>query len=140
MFIKFLKEEGMMPKKQTVGSSGFDVFARKDCVVKAGEVSLIGLGFALEVRRGTEVQIRSRSGLAAKGIVVAGGIGTVDSDYRGEIIVPLMNLTKKDFKINKGDRIAQLVPIEILQPEIYIYEELSQTTRDTGGFGSTGLD
>jgi dUTP pyrophosphatase len=101
---------------------------------------MIPTGIAIELPHNTEAQIRSRSGLAFKsGIAVVNGIGTIDEDYRGEICVGLINHSKVDFKISRGDRIAQMAIMEVLKPTIVIADDLSDTARAAGGFGSTGV-
>ena len=101
---------------------------------------MIGTGLFFEIPEGYEVQIRPRSGLAAKnGVTVLNTPGTIDSDYRGEIKVILINLGEKDFVINSGDRIAQMVIAKYERVEWTLSEELSETDRGAGGFGSTGV-
>jgi dUTP pyrophosphatase len=139
--IKKLSNEVLTPKYETAGSSGMDIAAHieKDIVLNPGEKTLIPTGFSLSVPRGYEVQIRPRSGLAVKkGITVLNSPGTIDSDYRGEIKVILINLSKDEFSIKNGERIAQMVVCPIVQVIVQEVEELSGTDRGTGGFGSTG--
>ena len=101
---------------------------------------MIPTGIAIELPHNTEAQVRSRSGLAIKsGIAVVNGIGTIDEDYRGEICVGLINHSKVDFKIQRGDRIAQMAIMEVLKPEVVLSDDLSETQRADGGFGSTGV-
>ena len=135
-----LKDPSFRPVKQTEGSSGYDVVSEISYVIKPGETALIPLGFSVEVPRGYEVQVRNRSGQARKGIIVANGIGTIDSDYRGTVGMLLFNSTSEPYEISKGDRVGQIVFAKL--PEVTIIEiaeELSQTERGSGGFGSTGL-
>jgi dUTP pyrophosphatase len=137
--IKKLKQEAHIPSYQTKEAAGFDLHAIEDVVINPGERKLIGTGLAFEIEFGYEVQIRPRSGLAYKhGITVLNTPGTIDSDYRGEIKVLLINLGKEAFEIKVGERIAQAVVAPIKQAEIVEVEELSDTTRGEGGFGSTG--
>ena len=130
-----------LPHYATVQSAGMDLAAAidKDVVIKAGEVQIIPTGIALGLPGGTEAQIRPRSGLAAKNsITVLNTPGTIDADYRGEVKVILINHGQSDFTITRGMRIAQMV---IAKYEHVILEEgnsLDETTRGTGGFGSTG--
>ena len=137
--IKKLNEKALIPVYQTKEAAGFDLHATEDVVINPGERKLIGTGLAFEIEFGYEVQIRPRSGLAYKhGITVLNTPGTIDSDYRGEIKVLLINLGKEAFEIKVGERIAQAVVAPIKQAEIVEVEELSDTTRGEGGFGSTG--
>ena len=139
--IKKLSNEVLTPKYETAGSSGMDIAAHieKDIVLNPGEKTLIPTGFSLSVPRGYEVQIRPRSGLAVKkGITVLNTPGTIDSDYRGEIKVILINLSKNEFSIKNGERIAQMVVCPVKQVVVEEVNELSDTNRGVGGFGSTG--
>lgn len=129
----------------TEGSSCFDIRANHNAIVPAGDVKLVKTGFKLEMPVGYELQIRSRSGLALnKKISVLNSPGTVDSDYRGEVGVILMNNSKEDFEISIGDRIAQGAFCKIEKPfkEIFVTmsasEGLTTTERGEGGFGHTG--
>ncbi len=131
-----------MPAYETSQSAGMDIRAciNKTILLKPLERALIPTGLAVEVQNGYEVQVRARSGLALKnGICLANGIGTIDSDYRGEIGVILINLGQEDFVVNNGDRIAQLVVMKHETPIIIEDENLSDSKRQSGGFGSTGL-
>jgi len=137
--IKKLKQEARIPSYQTKEAAGFDLHSIEDVILKPGERKLIGTGLAFEIEYGYEVQIRPRSGLAFKhGITVLNTPGTIDSDYRGEIKVLLINHSNEEFEIKKGDRIAQAIVAPVIQAEIVEVEELSDTTRGEGGFGSTG--
>ena len=139
--IKKLSNEVLTPKYETLGSSGMDIVAyiEQDIIINSGDKALVPTGFSLSIPRGYEVQIRPRSGLAAKkGITVLNTPGTIDSDYRGEIKVILINLSKDKFTIKNGERIAQMVVCPIEQVSIEEIKELSETNRGTGGFGSTG--
>ncbi len=130
-----------MVKQATVGSAGVDLLAAIDTeiVVKPMERVLIATGIALEMQIGIEAQIRPRSGLAYKhGITVLNTPGTIDSDYRGEIKVLLINLGQEDYKILRGDRIAQMIFAEYLIPDIGVVSGLKKSARGDGGFGSTG--
>ena len=140
--IKKLPNFVSMPEYKTQGASAMDLVAAidEDVVIPSGEIRMIPTGIALELPHNTEAQVRSRSGLAIKkGIAVVNGIGTIDEDYRGEICVGLINHSKVDFKISRGDRIAQMAIMEVLKPEIKISDDLSDTQRASGGFGSTGV-
>jgi dUTP pyrophosphatase len=108
-------------------------------IIKAGETALVPTGFKIEIPHGFEGQIRPRSGLAIKhGIGVLNSPGTIDSDYRGEVKVILVNFNKKDFVIHRGDRIAQLVITPVAQATWEEIDDVVQTTRGSGGFGHTG--
>ena len=139
--INKLSNEVSIPKYETPGSSGMDLAAYVEAVIIINpcDKALIPTGFSLSIPQGYEVQIRPRSGLAAKkGITVLNTPGTIDSDYRGEIKVILINLSKDKFTIKNGDRIAQMVVCPVIQARLEEVQELSDTARGTGGFGSTG--
>lgn len=140
--IKKLPNFVSMPEYKTQGASAMDLVAAidEDVIIPSGEIRMIPTGIAIELPHNTEAQVRSRSGMAIKkGIAVVNGIGTIDEDYRGEICVGLINLSKVDFTISRGDRIAQMAIMEVLKPEITIQDELTETQRAAGGFGSTGV-
>jgi dUTP pyrophosphatase len=137
--IKKLNSDAIIPAYQTKEAAGFDLHSIEDVIINPGERKLIGTGLAFEIEKGYEIQIRPRSGLAYKhGITVLNTPGTIDSDYRGEIKVLLINHAKEAFEIKKGDRIAQAVVAPVIQAEIIEVEKLSDTERGSGGFGSTG--
>ena len=130
-----------IPRHQTPGSAGMDLSAaiEKFLVIEPGKRALIPTGFSIALPIGTEAQIRPRSGLALKnGITVLNAPGTIDSDYRGEVSVLLINHGEKLFTISRCDRIAQMVIAEVLCIKLIEVAELSKSTRDTGGYGSTG--
>lgn len=130
-----------LPKYSTVGSSGMDVRAavEPEMIIKAGHVGLVPTALSLEIPFGYEIQVRPRSGLALKNqIGVLNSPGTIDSDYRGELKIILMNFGNEDFVIKRGDRIAQLVVAKVYQANITIATELNNTERGDGGFGSSG--
>ncbi len=132
-----------LPEYKTSGSSGVDLIANVDApiILKPLDRFLVPTGIFIEVPQGYEAQVRARSGLAINhGISLANGIGTVDSDYRGEIKVILINLGKEDFLINPGDRIAQLVLIKYEKIDFDVVESLDETKRGAGGFGHTGRE
>lgn len=143
MTIKIRSEKGaQLPSYQTPGSAGADIraFISEDIVVKKGARVLVPTGLYFEIPAGYEVQIRPRSGLAAKnGITIPNSPGTIDSDYRGEIKIILMNLGDEDFVIKNGDRIAQMVVAPVVQAVFEMADELSVTERGDGGFGHTGV-
>ena len=137
--IKKLNDEAIIPKYQSELAAGFDLHSIEDYVLKKGERKLIKTGLAFEIEEGYEIQIRPRSGLAFKhGITVLNSPGTIDADYRGEIMVLLINLGEEDFEIKKGERIAQAVVAPVVQAKFEEVEKLSETKRGVGGFGSTG--
>ncbi|MEN3038269.1 MAG: dUTP diphosphatase [Candidatus Kryptonium sp.] len=131
-----------LPKYATEGSAGMDLYADVDSevVLKPGEIALIPTGIAIELPLGYEAQIRPRSGLAINhGITLLNTPGTIDSDYRGEIKIILVNLGKKEFTIKRGDRIAQMVISKYAKVEWEEVRELNSTKRGVGGFGHTGI-
>ena len=131
-----------LPKYKTSGSAGMDLIAciEENIVIKPFERKLIKTGIAISLPIDYEAQVRPRSGLALKnGITVLNTPGTIDADYRGEIGVILINLGSEDFTVEKGMRIAQLVISPIVQAELVEVEELDETLRGSGGFGSTGV-
>ena len=141
ILIKRLSKEFSLPKYETAGSSGMDLAANivGNISIDPGKTAIIPTGLALSVPKGFEVQIRPRSGLAAKQkISVLNTPGTIDSDYRGEIKVILINQGQETFKVEKGLRIAQMVVCPVEQAQIKEVEDLSETERGKGGFGSTG--
>ena len=139
MKILRLDKELPLPKYETQGSAGMDLYAAEDGWITPGEILSMPTGIAIALESGYEAQIRPRSGLAAKdGVTVVNSPGTIDSDYRGEIKVILSTLKKQHRKINKGDRIAQIVITPIKQIKWEEVESLEITDRGTGGFGSTG--
>lgn len=142
MTIKIInKSNHALPNYETIASAGMDLRANlsEARTLKPLERSIVGTGLFIELPIGYEAQVRPRSGLAAKkGITVLNTPGTIDADYRGEIGVILVNLSNEDFKIENGERIAQLVISKHERAEWVEVNELSETTRGTGGFGSTG--
>jgi len=137
------QENASLPRYETAGSSGMDLRANltQEIVLKPGQRALVPTGLFIELPEGFEAQVRARSGLALKyGIGIVNGIGTIDSDYRGEIKIPLINWGDEDFVIRHNDRIAQLV---ICRYEKVLWEQvetLQETERGEGGFGHTGTD
>lgn len=131
-----------LPRYMTEGSSGMDLFAslKEDIILEPGDRRLIPTGISLAIPEGFEGQIRPRSGLALqKGIGILNGPGTIDSDYRGEIGVLLINFGKEPFIIRNGDRIAQLVISRVFRPILTEVDELPSSDRQEGGFGHTGI-
>ena len=118
---------------------GLDVSAAEELILQPGERHAVATGFAIEIPRGYEVQVRPRSGLAIKsGITCLNTPGTIDSDYRGEVKVILANLGGEPFEVKRGERIAQLVPAPVLRAGFVEVGDLDETGRGVGGFGSTG--
>lgn len=139
--IKLLREGALSPKRATCESAGLDLSAllESPVTVKPHEIVKIPTGIAIEIEKGCVGLIYPRSGLSTKhGISLANCVGVIDSDYRGEILVAVINHSDSDFTINSGERIAQLVISPIILPEIEITNELTDTKRGAGGFGSTG--
>lgn len=131
-----------LPEYKTIGSSGMDLRASivEPIILKPLERTLVPTGLFISIPGGYEGQIRGRSGLALKnGITLANGVGTIDSDYRGEIKVILINLSNEEFTIEDGDRIAQLILTKYEKVEFDAVEDLDITVRDSGGFGHTGV-
>ena len=139
--IKRLRDSAVLPIYQTDQAAGMDLSADLDApvVIEPGEIALIPCGFAMSMPRGFEAQVRPRSGLATKhGISMPNAPGTVDSDYRGEMKVPLINLGRVAFVVEPKMRVAQMVFARVARAEISFVNELSETNRGSGGFGSTG--
>jgi dUTP pyrophosphatase len=128
-----------LPAYATDGSSGMDIRAAEDKVLRPSETGLIATGFQLEIPPGYEAQVRPRSGLALKhGIGVLNSPGTIDADYRGEVKVILTNFGREDFVVRRGDRIAQLVVAPVVRATLLETDNLGDTGRGGGGFGHTG--
>lgn len=132
----------LLPSYQTTGAAGADLCAclTESLVLAPGQWALVPTGLSFAIPSGYEIQVRPRSGLAAKhGLTVLNSPGTIDSDYRGEVKVILINLGSQDFTISHGDRIAQMVVAPVVQAQFQVVESLSATERGQGGFGSTGV-
>ena len=128
-----------LPAYATEGAAGMDVVAAETLTLAPGARCAVATGFAIAIPQGYEVQVRPRSGLALKhGISCLNTPGTIDSDYRGEVKVILINLGQEPFEINRGDRIAQLVPAPVQRAAFTLLDILPETARNAGGFGSTG--
>lgn len=130
-----------LPQKMSEFASGYDLYAgvEEPLIVKPGERVLVPTGFSLEMPAMIEAQVRPRSGLALKnGITMLNTPGTIDSDYRGHVQVILVNLGTEDFVIKRGERIAQLVFMELPKIDLVEVEEITSTERGAGGFGHTG--
>ena len=129
-----------MPRYMTPDAAGMDICAavRQDTVLAPGQIRLLPTGFAMALPRGYEAQIRPRSGLAVKyGIGMINAPGTIDSDYRGEVMIALINLGQSAYTVRRGDRIAQMVIQLVHQARLEVVEYLDPTARSTGGFGHT---
>ena len=142
-YINFYNDdEFIVPTYATDGSSGLDLrsFSKEDIILKPNQRVLVATGLAIAMPLGVEAQIRSRSGLAIKnGVIVLNSPGTIDSDYRGEIKVILINLGQDDFIVKYQDKIAQIVFSNIIKTDFIKKDVLSTTIRQNGGFGSTGI-
>ena len=140
--IKLLRRTAIVPKKATAGASGVDIFAclgeDQDYIEIGNDPIRVPTGIAIEVPFGIDAQIRPRSGLTLKGVI--GPLGTIDSDYRGEIFVTMYTLkANQNYKIQEGDRIAQIIFNHLADVDIQVTtDELTETKRGSGGFGSTG--
>ena len=142
MKIKIVTKSGIKPSYATAGSSGMDLraYLKEPVTLKPMERKLIPTGIFLEIPEGYEGQIRARSGLAIKnGIGLVNSIGTIDSDYRGELRIPLINFGEEDFVVNDSERIAQLVITSYEKAELEYSDEINETERGDGGFGHTGI-
>ena len=129
-----------IPKYATPGSAGVDLCSMKYCIIKPGELVMIPTGIKLAIPEGYEGQIRPRSGLALNHrIIIPNTPGTIDSDYRGEIMVMLLNMGEEPFSLSFGDRIAQMVFVPVAHANFEEVKKLDDTKRGSGGFGSTGI-
>lgn len=138
--IQKLNKDAIVPQYQSSGASGFDLHSIEDVDILSGGFVAVRTGLAFEIPVGYEIQVRPRSGLAFKsGISVLNTPGTIDSDYRGEVMVILFNFSKNIFSIKKGDRIAQAVLSQVFRANMVLSESLDDTERGNNGFGSTGI-
>ena len=139
--VKRLSDEAVLPSYAHKGDAGMDLYSVEDAELKPGERKLVGTGIKIAVEEGYEAQVRPKSGLAIKeGITVLNTPGTIDSGYRGEVKVILVNLSDKVFEIKKEQKIAQLIFAKVEEAKLEEVEELDETSRNEGGFGSTGLN
>jgi len=131
-----------IPTYKTEGSAGADLYSTMEITIEPGQIVLVKTGIYVELPIGIEMQIRARSGLAVKhGLTMVNGVGTLDSDYRGEVGVPLINLSQEPYTIKVGERVAQMILAKYETAdfdEVEDYEELEKTERGKGGYGSTG--
>jgi dUTP pyrophosphatase len=144
IYVKRLKRDDSvaMPQYMTPGASGMDLFAylEKEVTLEPGERKMIPTGIAVAIPEGFEGQVRPRSGLAIqKGIGIVNGPGTIDSDYRGEINVLLINFGKEPFTVRNGERIAQMVISQVFRATLEEVDDLPASQRQGGGFGHTGI-
>lgn len=139
--VKRINDKARLPEMAHEGDSGFDLFANETISLKPGERKLVSTGIKIEIPKGFEAQVRPKSGLAINhGISVLNTPGTIDSGYRGEIKVILVNLGEKEFLVEQGKKIAQIIFARVECPELVEVKELKETKRNDGGFGSTGLE
>jgi dUTP pyrophosphatase len=130
-----------LPIRMTAQAAGFDLCAAVDApaVIQPGDIFLVPCGFAMAIPVGYEAQVRPRSGLASKfGVTLINSPGTIDSDYRGQVHVPLINHGKQPFTIERGTRVAQMLVLPVPAVELIEVTDLDETSRGTGGFGHTG--
>ncbi|WP_055079191.1 dUTP diphosphatase [Lagierella massiliensis] len=142
MIVKVInKSNNPLPKYATEGSAGLDVhaFLEEPIVLKPLERRIISTGLYLEIPKGYEIQVRARSGMSIKhGITLINAVGTIDSDYRGELGIPLINLSNEDYEIKSGDKVAQIILAKYEHLKFSLEESLEETDRNDGGFGHTG--
>ena len=141
ILVKKFDKNIKLPTYKTSGSSGMDLMAyvKNKITINPGKTAIIPTGIAVAIPKNYEIQIRPRSGLAAKkGISVLNTPGTVDADYRGEIKIILINLSKKSFTVKSGDRVAQMIVCPVVKAKLQEVKSLPKTVRGKGGFGSTG--
>lgn len=139
--IKKLDNNKSLPEYATAGAAGMDLTAGIDepMVFKSFERKLVPTGIIIELPHGYEAQVRPRSGMSIKhGITLVNCVGTIDEDYRGELKVPVINLSQEEYTINPGDRIAQMIVAPVVKAQIEVVETVGATNRASGGFGSTG--
>lgn len=142
MEIRIVSKSGALPAYATEGSSGADLraYIEEPITLMPGERRLVPTGIFVEIPQGVEAQIRARSGLAIKhGIGLVNGVGTVDSDYRGEWNIPLINWGQEPYTIHSGDRIAQVIFSRYEKADFVSVSQISETERGAGGFGHTGI-
>jgi len=138
--VKKLHAEAITPSYANLGDAGMDILSCEDSVILSGERKLISTGLSFEVPLGYEMQIRPKSGLALNhGLTIVNTPGTLDSGYRGELKVILFNTDKNSFEVKKGQKIAQAVINKVEEAHLEEVEELNESIRGKGGFGSTGL-
>ncbi len=137
--IRVVRDGAVTPKAMTQGSAGVDLSAAADATLEPGDVARVPTGLAVAIPDGFEGQLRPRSGLALKhGLGLLNSPGTIDSDYRGELCVIMVNLGRERYRIRRGDRIAQMVFQRVVRPVFVEQTKLPETNRGDGGFGHTG--
>lgn len=137
--LKKTNDLAVVPEYKTSGSSGMDLSSVEEVTLQPFERKLVSTGLAIQLEEGYEAQIRPRSGLSSKsGITLINCVGTIDSDYTNTVFVPLINLSNEPYTIKVGDRIAQMVIAQYVRAEAILVDELDETERGKGGFGSTG--
>lgn len=137
--VRRVREGARLPQYMSEGAAGMDLFAHDEALIAPQERKAVATGVALAIPRGFEAQVRPRSGLALRhGVTLINSPGTIDADYRGEIVVLLVNLGVQAYRIAAGDRIAQLVISPVVRVQLEERADLDETTRGTGGFGHTG--
>lgn len=138
--VKKLSQTAKLPEYAHPGDAGMDLFSNEELILKPGEYRVVKTGITIELPPSTEAQVRPRSGLAAKhGITVLNTPGTIDEGYRGEVGVILINHSKADFHITTGMKIAQMIIAPVVRADIEETDQVSDTRRGDGGFGSTGV-
>lgn len=138
--VKKIHPDAVIPQYKTSGSAGFDLYAIEDVEIQPGETKQIRTGLIFEIPEGYEIQIRPRSGMSLKTpLRISNAPGTIDSDYRGEVMIIAENTSIMPFQVEKGTRIAQGVLQKVPQAEFIEVEKVSETERGEGGFGSTGI-
>ncbi|MEK4200960.1 dUTP diphosphatase [Cytobacillus sp. FSL K6-0265] len=137
--IKLIHNDAKMPYRANEGDAGLDLFSIEEVIIPSGQSALISTGIQMELPKGTEAQVRPRSGLALKhSVTVLNSPGTIDEGYRGEVKVILINHGKEDFHVEKHMRIAQMVIAPVFHVELAQVSELTESERNSGGFGSSG--
>ncbi|MDR3089435.1 MAG: dUTP diphosphatase [Desulfobulbaceae bacterium] len=138
---RWLRDEPPLPPPsyQTAGASGMDLASAVDALIRPGEIRILSSGYAVAIPEGYEIQARPRSGLACRhGLTLINSPGTIDSDYRGEIMVALINLGPKSYTVARGERVCQLVVAPVTRAVVQVVSVLDETARGDGGFGHTG--
>ena len=137
--VKKLSELAVIPEYKTDGASGMDLSSTEIVTLMPFERKLVSTGIAIELENGFEAQIRPRSGTSIKhGLTLINCVGTIDSDYRGEIFIPMINLSDTPYTIEIGERVAQMVISKYSSVDVQVVEQINDTERGSGGFGSTG--
>ncbi len=140
IYFKKISQDCILPKYAHKEDAGMDIYSNESVIIKKNSWQLIKTGFAMELPKGYEAQVRSKSGIALNsGVFVLNSPGTIDSNYRGEVCIILMNLSKQDYTVKKHQKIAQMVISKVEYLDSCVVKELSKTDRNNGGFGSTGL-